>query len=139
MRPLTVVGFILMFLGPLVVLLRSFGVILVDDVCTLGTMVLLFGWGIYMYSELDEKIARLEKKAQDELNMHMGQKDGEDRLKQSLQRDVLDALRVELKRNEVLRNKLQTKRVQNEVTTIGFGLCDILTHIGKEDVGGGVC
>lgn len=33
MRSLTGVGFSLMFLGPLVVLLRLFGVILVDDVC----------------------------------------------------------------------------------------------------------
>ena len=126
MRSLTVVGFILMFLGPLVVLLRSFGVILVDDMCTqiaFGMMVFLFGWGIYMYSdnernhlftinELNGQITRLR----DELKMHIGQKDGGNHFKQSLQRDV-----------------------QTDVTTIGFDLCDILTRKGKEDVGDDVC
>tara|TARA_B110000046_G_scaffold185302_1_gene226453 strand:+ start:2003 stop:2317 length:315 start_codon:yes stop_codon:yes gene_type:complete len=89
-------------------------------------VVFLVGWGIYMYSdndrnhlftinELNGQITRL-KKARDELKIHMGQKDDGNHFKQSLQRDVQ----------------------KNDVTTIGFDLCDILTHKGKEDVGGDI-
>ena len=123
MRPLTVVGLSLMFLGPLVMLVRSFGVILFDDVYIqlgFGLMVFLFGWGIFEYSDNDRKhletIARLKKdqdgqitrleKALDELTRHMGQKDSGivDRFKQSLseiRKDLgdcnVDALLMDLK------------------------------------------
>lgn len=103
MRPLTIVGLSLMFLGPLVMLVRSFGVILFDDVYIqlgFGLMVFLFGWGIFVYSDNERKhletIARLEEeqdgqlarleKTHAELMRRVGQKDSGivDRFKQSL-------------------------------------------------------
>jgi len=72
MRLLTIIGFVLMFLGPLIVLLRSIGVRLVDDVYVqmgIGLVVFLFGWGIVLYSGNkihQETIVRL-KEAHDEL------------------------------------------------------------------------
>ena len=66
-----------MFLGPLVTVIRSFGIILFNDVYIqlgFGVMVFLFDWGIFVYPDNKQKahdelkkcmedgqIARLEK------------------------------------------------------------------------------